>query len=237
MFDGTFGGGGHSIPLLEAHRNLKILGTDLDESLLAQCKLEYAPFVKQRRLALEHFNFVNIPIIDLKKAFQRKITVKETFDIGLLDLGFSNFQLMDEERGFSYLPERDDAGLDMRFDSSPDSPLVTASDIVNGNSELELQQIFKKFGDERFAPKLANAVISARAGTIISSTGELKEVIRSAFTGSSVHDSNQAIKRAFQAIRIAVNQEVLNLETFLDACPGSFMDTQVSRKRLNKTGD
>ena len=104
MFDGTFGGGGHSIPLLNAHSNLKILGTDLDEKLLEQCQLEYADLIKQRRLALQHSNYVGIPAIDLKAAFNRKITVKDRFDIGLLDLGFSNFQVMDDERGFSYLP-------------------------------------------------------------------------------------------------------------------------------------
>jgi len=60
--------------------------------------------IKQRRLALCHTNFVNIPALDLKEAFNRKITVKDRFDIGLLDLGFSNFQVMDDERGFSYLP-------------------------------------------------------------------------------------------------------------------------------------
>ena len=81
--------------------------------------------------------------------------MKNQFDIGLLDLGFSNFQVMDEERGFSYLPHNDEAQLDMRFDNSPDSPLVTASDIINGTSELELTQILQRFGDEKFAPKLA----------------------------------------------------------------------------------
>ena len=70
--------------------------------------MEYGELIKKRRLALKHCNFVNIPAIDLKAAFNRKITVKDRFDVGLLDLGFSNFQVMDEERGFSYLPENDD---------------------------------------------------------------------------------------------------------------------------------
>ena len=134
MFDGTFGGGGHSIRLLERHNNLKILGTDLDEPILEQCKYEYADLIKKKRLALHHCNFVNIPAIDLKAAFNRKITVKERFDLGLLDLGFSNFQLNDDDRGFSYLPENADQSLDMRFDSSYDSQYVTASDIINGSS-------------------------------------------------------------------------------------------------------
>lgn len=67
--------------------------------------------------------------------------MKDRFDLGLVDLGFSNFQVMDEERGFSYLPQNDEAYLDMRFDNSADSALVTAADIVNGSSELELTQI------------------------------------------------------------------------------------------------
>lgn len=91
MFDGTFGGGGHSVPLLKNHSNLKVLGTDLDERLLDSCRVEYADMVKARRLALCHTNFVNIPALNLKEEFNRKITVKDRFDIGLLDLGFSNF--------------------------------------------------------------------------------------------------------------------------------------------------
>ena len=181
MFDGTFGGGGHSAALLRRHPNLKVLGTDLDESLLEHCRLEYADLVKARRLALKHCNFVNIPAIDLKKEFNRKITVKSHFDVGLLDLGFSNFQVSDADRGFSYLPQSDEAYLDMRFDNSHDSMSVTASDIVNGSSELELTQIFKRFGDEKFAPKLAQGIMAARQGTIISTTGELKDAIRATF--------------------------------------------------------
>lgn len=76
MFDGTFGGGGHSVPILEAHGNIKIFGTDLDENLLDQCKSEYSHLIGQRRLALQHTNFVNIPAVDFKKAFNRKITTK-----------------------------------------------------------------------------------------------------------------------------------------------------------------
>ena len=174
MFDGTFGGGGHSIPLLQQHPNLKVLGTDLDERLLDQCRIEYETLIKKRRLALCHTNFVNIPALDLKQEFNRKITVKKHFDIGLLDLGFSNFQVMDKDRGFSYLPQNDEVYLDMRFDDSTDSALVTASDLINGSSELELKQIFERFGEERYGAKLAQSIINARQGTIIATSGELK---------------------------------------------------------------
>ena len=75
------------------------------------------------------------------------------------------------------MPVNDDHCLDMRFDSSYDSIYVTASDIINGSSELELQQIFKKFGEEKFSAKLAEKIIEARQGTIISTTGEFKEAL------------------------------------------------------------
>ena len=91
MFDGTFGGGGHSKMLLDQHKQLKILGTDMDYHVLENCREEYQQYIKSRRLALVHTNFVNIPAINLKEVFQRKITTKERFDIGLLDLGFSSY--------------------------------------------------------------------------------------------------------------------------------------------------
>ena len=91
MFDGTFGGGGHSNMLLNQHKKLKVLGTDMDFNVLQQCRIEYAKLIQSRRLALVHTNYVNIPALDLKKEFQRKITTKERFDIGLLDLGFSSY--------------------------------------------------------------------------------------------------------------------------------------------------
>ncbi len=110
-------------------------------------------------MALVHTNFVNIPALDLKEVFQRKITTKERFDIGLLDLGFSSYQLEDVDRGFSYMPQNSDGQLDMRFDQSSDSQLATASDLVNNASMYELTQIFKNFGDERFASVLAEKII------------------------------------------------------------------------------
>ena len=79
-----------------------------------------------------------MPSIDLKRAFNRKISVSPRFDLGLLDLGFSSYQLEDVERGLSYLPENDDAPLDMRFDNSSMSNFVTAGDILNTGSQLEL---------------------------------------------------------------------------------------------------
>lgn len=138
LFDGTFGGGNHTVPLLLEHKSIRALGTDLDETVLEQCKLEYADLIKSKRLALVHSNFVNMPSIDLKEAFKRRITGKSLFDIGLLDLGMSSYQLDDEERGFNFRQYCNESSLDMRFDSSPNPNFASASDIVNSATQLEL---------------------------------------------------------------------------------------------------
>ena len=146
-----------------------------------QCKLEYADLIGAKRLALVHSNFVNIPSIDLKEAFKRKITSKALFDIGLLDLGLSSYQLDDENRGFNFRHYCNESALDMRFDSSSNPNFASASDIINSSSQLELAQIFKRFGEERFATNVADAIIEARQGTLILTTGQLKEAISKAF--------------------------------------------------------
>ena len=92
MVDCTFGGGSHSKILLDDHpKKLKILGLDLDPSTLEQCSYEYHDLIKKKKLALQHSNFVNLPQIDVAKAFGRKATTKAKFDMVLMDLGFSSF--------------------------------------------------------------------------------------------------------------------------------------------------
>ena len=95
MLDCTFGGGGHPIKLLqeaaERKDNLKILGCDLDEEVLDQCRLEFEPWINKRKLALWHGNYASVRRVNVAKIFQRKATTKPRFDIGLLDLGFSSY--------------------------------------------------------------------------------------------------------------------------------------------------
>lgn len=103
MLDCTFGGGNHSVPLLQKYDTLKVVGVDLDNKTLSQCKEKYENFISEKRLALEHSNFVNVTAIDPKQSFKRKVGVKSKYDVALLDLGFSSYQLDDKERGFSYM--------------------------------------------------------------------------------------------------------------------------------------
>ena len=150
MLDCTFGGGNHSVGLLRRHKNLRILGVDMDSKVMNQCKEKYADLIKEKRLALEHSNYVNAPYLDVKSSFNKRIGIKDRYDLVLLDLGFSSYQLEDVSRGFSYIG-RDEQPLDMRFDSEKLSTEVsTASDIINQATEIELSEIFKKFGEERF---------------------------------------------------------------------------------------
>ena len=111
---------------------------------------------------MEHSNYVNIPHIEVKEAFNRKIGISQQHDIALLDLGFSSYQLEDPDRGFSYIGN-DDQPLDMRYDSERDrGEQSTAFDIINNTQEMELNEIFKKFGDERFHQVLARKLVETR---------------------------------------------------------------------------
>ena len=147
---------------------------------------------------MEHSNFVHASSIDPKSAFKKRIGVKEKFDIALLDLGFSSYQLESRDRGFSYIGP-DDQPLDMRFDSERDTQeQALASDIINHSSEMELSEIFKKFGEERFHDQLAKKVVESRnrQGMILT-TGDFKNVIRDGFSNSARDEKNSMIKRAF----------------------------------------
>ena len=129
-------------------------------------------------------------------------------DAVLLDLGVSSMQLDLPERGFSYAT---DAPLDMRMDPSGE---LTASDLVNGESERELANVFKRYGEERYARQIARAIVRERP---IETTGELVEVIKSAIPAPARFGEGHPAKRVFQALRIAVNDELGALERALPA--------------------
>ena len=155
-----------------------MLGVDLDPMVISEGKKAYSQLITEKRLALVQSNFMDLERIRVKEAFNRKITMRDKFDIALLDLGFSSYQLADTSRGFSYMGP-DDQKLDMRF--NPEKESTTAFDIVNHCAEMELVEILKKFGEERFNQQLAAKIVSARAGRMVNTTGELKQIIRDAF--------------------------------------------------------
>lgn len=200
FLDGTVGGGGHATALLEACTpGGRLLGLDRDREALVAAAQRLAPF--QGRYVLVQENFSQASAVLSRLGW-------EGVDGVLLDLGFSSLQLEDGRRGFSFLRP---GPLDMRMDQRQD---VRAADVVNQASEAELRRIFRDLGEERAAAALARALIRARTKTPIVTTTALVEVIARVVRRSArsrLHPATQV----FQALRIAVNQELDHLARFL----------------------
>lgn len=199
ILDATLGGGGHSDALLASRDDLTILGIDRDPEAL-DAALE--------RLA-EHGDRVVV----YRGRFDELADAMADHDISelsgaLFDLGVSSYQLDAPDRGFSY---RHDGPIDMRMD--PDAPW-SAADIVNGYDEYRLADVLRAYGDERFARRIAAAIIAARP---IETTTELADVVTAAIPAPARRTGGHPAKRTFQAIRIAVNDELDVLPAALDA--------------------
>ena len=197
--DGTAGGGGHSLAI---GKKLSSSGTlicnDRDSDAIEVCRQRLAELSCQVRLI--HGNFADLPK-----------NVGCRLDGVLLDLGVSSYQLDQAERGFSYMH---DAPLDMRMNRDD---RLTAKEIVNEWSEAELTRIFFEYGEERFSRRVASAVVQARKNGMIETTGELADLIKSALPVSARREKQHPAKRVFQAIRIAVNDELTQVREALDA--------------------
>lgn len=203
VLDATLGGGGHSDALLAAWPHLRILGIDRDERALAAATQRLAPYGD--RVQVFHTRF------DGLQHAMEALSV-DTLSGALFDLGVSSPQLDDGGRGFSY---RHDAPLDMRMDRSQS---WTAADVVNGYSADELARVLHQYGDERFARRIAQAIVAARP---IESTVELAEVVVGAIPAPARRTGGHPAKRTFQAIRIEVNGELDALPSALDAAIAS----------------
>ena len=196
--DGTLGGGGHAQAVLERlPENGKLFGIDRDGDAIAAAGARLAPFGE--RFAALRGNF-----FCMKELLHAQGV--DGADGILLDLGVSSYQLDEPERGFSYM---EDAPLDMRMDRQ--SP-VSAYDVVNGYSSEQLFILIKNYGEERYASRIANAIVRERAKKPIERTGELSEIIRHAMPAQARREAQHPAKRTFQAIRIEVNGELAGLE-------------------------
>ncbi len=199
VVDATLGGGGHARALLEAHPHLEVVGLDRDTDALAAAAITLAPF--DGRVALRHSRFDRIAAVCEELGHGRVSGV-------LFDLGVSSPQLDRPERGFSY---RGDGPLDMRMDR--DQP-TTADDVVNGYDEQRLGAVLAELGDERYARRIARAIVAARP---LVTTGGLAEVIRYAIPAPARRRGGDPARRSFQAIRIEVNEELAHLGGAVDA--------------------
>lgn len=203
--DGTLGGAGHSSEIARRLTTGRHIGIDRDPVALKAAGQRLAPYAD--RVNLVHSNFCEIKqvLADLEI---------EGVDGILLDLGVSSPQLDDGSRGFSYMA---DAPLDMRMNSED---TLTAFDVVNTWSQEELKRILYDYGEERYAPRIAAAICSRREVKNIETTLELVDVIRSAMPAAALREKQHPAKRSFQAIRIAVNDELGAVEKVMeDAIP------------------
>ena len=200
--DGTLGRAGHSREIVSQLTTGRLICIDRDQAALdaAPGRLEG----HMDKVTLVHGNFVDIASIldDLNVP---------AVDGMLFDLGVSSPQLDDGSRGFSYLQ---DAPLDMRMDQSA---ALTAYDVVNGWSQEELKRILWQYGEERYSGLIAAAIVRRRADKPVETTGELADIIRGAMPAKAQREKQHPAKRSFQAIRIAVNDELGAVERMLDS--------------------
>jgi 16S rRNA (cytosine1402-N4)-methyltransferase len=198
VVDATLGGGGHSEAILASRDDVQILGLDRDPDALEFARRRLAPYGDRVMTHRCRFD-------ELQEALRANDV--DGLSGALFDLGVSSPQLDRAERGFSY---RHEGPLDMRMDS--DAPW-SADDVVNGYAEAELADVIHRYGDERFARRIASAIVDARP---IESTTRLAEVITSSIPAPARRTGGHPAKRTFQAIRIEVNGELDALPEALD---------------------
>ena len=202
--DGTLGRGGHSWEIASRLTDGHLICVDKDETALEQGAERLASFAD--RITFVHDDFRNSAEIVRKAGFGLA-------DGMLFDLGVSSPQLDDASRGFSYMQ---DAPLDMRMDTTSS---FSAFELVNGYEEAELAKIFFEYGEERYSRKIASALIRRRAEKPVETTGELVEIIRNALPAAALREKQHPAKRTFQAIRIAVNDELGAVEEMIATAP------------------
>lgn len=209
FIDGTINGGGHAAEVVRRiGAKGKFIGIDWDGSLIAKAKEH---FRGAKNVRLVHGNYADIPSIISEHDFPKADGI-------LLDLGFSSEQIASEAgRGFSFLK---DEPLLMTYDHSQ-TPLKT---ILRGIREEELMQVIRNFGGERFAGRVAHAIVHERRSKPIETSGALAEVVRRALPRGYERGRIDPATRTFQALRIYANEELRNLETFLGALPEILAD-------------
>jgi 16S rRNA (cytosine1402-N4)-methyltransferase len=200
--DGTMGGAGHGRAICERlSEQGRYIGIDQDEAAIQTGSERLAPY--QDRVTIVRSNYEQMVSVVHGLGIEK-------VDGILLDLGVSSYQLDTAERGFSY---REDAPLDMRMDQRQQ---LTAGDIVNQYSEMELFRIIRDYGEDRFAKNIAKHIVKEREQAPIETTGQLAEIVKHAIPAKIRATGGHPAKRTFQAIRIELNRELTVLEDSLD---------------------
>lgn len=204
VVDGTFGGGGHSIEILKNFPNVKIIAIDQDKSAWDKAQSKFKGFEKR-------ITFVNGNFRDIKKIV-KDLNI-ESVDGVLLDIGLSSDQLENAGRGFSFMK---DEPLLMTMKEKPSKDDVTAKDIVNTWSEENIANIIYGYGEEKLSRRIAKGIVDSRQKKDINTTFELVEVIKNSVPAKYTKGKIHFATRTFQALRIAVNDELNTLEAGLE---------------------
>jgi 16S rRNA (cytosine1402-N4)-methyltransferase len=202
VVDATVGLGGHSEAMLTRFDGLRLVGLDRDPAALELSAARLAPFGE--RVTLVHAVYDELPEVLARLGLRRVQGL-------LFDLGVSSMQLDEADRGFAYAQ---DAPLDMRMDPTVG---VTAAEILNTYAGGDLARILRAYGEEKFARRIADAVVRERAREPFSSSGRLVELIRAAIPAPARRTGGNPAKRTFQALRIEVNGELAALERAMPA--------------------
>lgn len=211
LIDATLGAGGHAEKFLTQFRALHLIGLDRDPHALAIASARLAPY--SDRITLIRSRYDEIPA-----ALQHAgCAVTSSVDGILFDLGVSSMQLDSSERGFSYAQ---DAPLDMRMD--PDAA-VTAAEILNTYDHAELATMLRRFGEEKFAHRIAKFIVAQRKQVPFSTSGQLVDLIYRAIPAPARRTGGHPAKRTFQALRIAVNSELDSLSSAVPAALNALM--------------
>ena len=205
MIDATVGAGGHAERFLQQFGGLRLIGLDRDPDALAIAGRRLARFGGRVELIRSRYDGIAEALI------RAGLPASHSIDAALFDLGVSSMQLDRPERGFSY---SQDAPLDMRMD--PESP-ITAAEIVNTYDRGRLTEILRRFGEERFAARIAGFIVEQRERKPLQRTDDLVQVIYRAIPAAARRTGGHPAKRTFQALRIAVNAELDSLSAALPA--------------------
>ncbi len=201
--DGTAGGGGHSLEIVKRlTAGGRLIAIDRDDAALSAASKRLADYSDRVTFVKSNFSSVKEVLEDLG--------IDKINGI-LMDLGVSSYQLDTPERGFSH---NNDAPLDMRMDTSA---ALDAYMVVNNYTREQLKKIIYDYGEEKFAPRIANAIVNAREIKPVETTGELVKIIKSAIPAAAREGGHHPAKRTFQAIRIEVNGELDAIEPAIDS--------------------
>ena len=212
--DGTMGGGGHSREILNRLDSGKLIGFDRDETAISVCRERLGCYG-------DKVEFVNRNFFEIKDVLN-ELGI-EKINGAVLDLGVSSYQLDTAERGFSY---QHDALLDMRMNTND---AFSARDVVNTYTKEQLADIIFKYGEDRWAKRIAEFIVAEREKEEITTTGKLVEIIKKAVPKGARQDGPHPAKRTFQAIRIEVNGELAGLEQAVR----DFIDVLAPKGRLS----